>query len=57
MNYIYNVLYVSMLCKYVGDPTNVLGIDEIELSKSMMYEDWPIQILYKKLIITIRFDW
>lgn len=47
MNQIYNVLNVSLLHKYISDPTHVLRIKDVEIQINQIYEEYLIQILDK----------
>ena len=48
MSKIHNVFHVSMLRKYIPDPTHVLKIQPIELKEDLCYEEEPVQILDDK---------
>ena len=39
------MFHISMLCKYVPDPSHVLEAPEIELRDDLSYEEQPVQIL------------
>ena len=41
----HNVFHISMLCKYISDPSHVLETLEIELRDDLSYEEQPVQIL------------
>ena len=41
----HNVFHISMLRKYVSDPSHVLKYDTIALQKDLSYEERPISIL------------
>ncbi|XP_060964107.1 uncharacterized protein LOC133033411 [Cannabis sativa] len=45
---VHNVFHVSMLRKYVSDPTHVLSYETLELQPDLSYEKKPVQILDKK---------
>ncbi|KAL6191065.1 hypothetical protein ACLB2K_037457 [Fragaria x ananassa] len=45
---IHNVFHVSMLRKYVADPSHVLQEQPISLQKELTYEEEPVQILDQK---------
>ncbi|XP_060959134.1 uncharacterized protein LOC133030414 [Cannabis sativa] len=45
---VHNVFHISMLRKYVSDPTHVLSYDDIELQTDLSYNEQPIQILDRK---------
>ena len=42
---VHNVFYISMLRKYISDPSHVLEAPEIELRDDLSYEEQPVQIL------------
>ncbi|XP_024926589.2 uncharacterized protein LOC112490635 [Ziziphus jujuba] len=42
---IHDVFYVSMLRKYISDPSHVLETPEIELRDNLSYNEQPVQIL------------
>ncbi|TYK08793.1 retrotransposon protein, putative, Ty3-gypsy subclass [Cucumis melo var. makuwa] len=45
---IHDVFHVSMLCKYVPDPSQILEAQPVHLKENLSYEEEPIQILDKK---------
>ncbi|KAL6211008.1 hypothetical protein ACLB2K_016237 [Fragaria x ananassa] len=45
---IHNVFHVSMLRKYIADPSHVLEEQPISLQKDLSYEEEPVQILDRK---------
>ncbi|KAL6225752.1 hypothetical protein ACLB2K_004601 [Fragaria x ananassa] len=47
-NRIHNVFHVSMLRKYIVDPSHVLQEQPISLQKNLTYEEEPVQILDRK---------
>ena len=42
---IHNVLHVSMLRKYIADPSHVLKTPPIELEKDLSFEVQPVEII------------
>ena len=42
---VHNVFHISMLRKYISDPSHVLEAQEIELRDDLSYEEQPVQIL------------
>ena len=42
---VHNVFHISMLCKYILDPSHVLETLKIELMYDLSYEEQPVQIL------------
>ena len=49
MSRIHDVFHVSMLRKYIRDPTHVLTHQEVELNPEVEYEERPIKILDRKV--------
>ncbi|KAL5543351.1 hypothetical protein UlMin_007135 [Ulmus minor] len=45
---VHNVFHVSMLKKYVPDPTHVLEHEPIEVHEDLTYEEQPVQVLDRK---------
>ena len=45
---IQNIFHVSMLQKYVPDPSYVLENESIQVHEDLMYEEQPVQILDRK---------
>ncbi|KAM6577664.1 hypothetical protein CsatB_029501 [Cannabis sativa] len=45
---VHNVFHVSMLRKYVSDPSHILSYESLELQPDMTYEEQPVQILDRK---------
>ncbi|KAL5556291.1 hypothetical protein UlMin_038527 [Ulmus minor] len=45
---VHNVFHVSMLKKYIPDPSHVLEHKPIEVHEDLTYEEQPMQILDKK---------
>ena len=45
---VHNVFHISMLRKYVSDPTHVLSYEGLELDQDLSYEERPVQLLDKK---------
>ena len=42
---VHNVFHISMLRKYISDPSHVIEALEIELRNDLSYEEQPVQIL------------
>ena len=42
---IHPVFHVSMLTKYISDPSHVLQSQAVELSEDLTYEDYPVEIV------------
>ena len=45
---VHNVFHVSMLRKYILDPSHVLNYEPLEIKDNLTYEEVPIQILDQK---------
>ena len=45
---LHDVFHVSMLRKYVSDPSNVLSSQPIELKEDLSYIEEPVQILDRR---------
>ena len=48
MSGVHNVFHVSMLKKYIIDPSHVLQSDPVQLKENLTYEEKPVQILDRK---------
>ncbi|KAL4022855.1 hypothetical protein IC575_016601 [Cucumis melo] len=46
---VHNVFHVSMLRKYVADPTHVVEFEPLQISENMSYEEQPVEILARKV--------
>ena len=45
---IHDVFHVSMLRKYIPDPSHVLTEQPVEIQENLTYEDEPVQILDRR---------
>ena len=45
---VHNVFHISMLRKYISDPSHVLETLEIEMRDDLSYDKQPVQILGKE---------
>ena len=45
---VHNVFHVSMLRKYISNPSHVLSYEPLELTHDLAYEEVPVQILDQK---------
>ena len=45
LSQVHNAFHISMLHKYISDPSHVLETPEIELRDDLSYEEQPVQIL------------
>ncbi|CAL2247688.1 unnamed protein product [Prunus armeniaca] len=48
LSLVHDVFHVSMLRKYMPDPSHVLGHQPMELQEDLSYEEQPMQILDRK---------
>ena len=48
LSLVHDVFHISMLRKYVSDPTHVLSYEGLELDQDLTYEEKPVQIMDKK---------
>ena len=60
----HNVFHVSMLKKYVSDPSHVITQEPIEVHEDLTYEEKPVKILDRqdkrlrnKVIPLVKFLW
>ena len=61
---VHNVFHVSMLKKYVSDPSHILSQEPMEIHEDLTYEEKPIKIidrqekiLRKKIIPLVKVVW
>jgi len=45
---VHDVFHVSLLRKYISDPTHVLETQPIQVNEDLSYEEEPVQILDRK---------
>ena len=45
---VHNVFHVSMLRKYIPDPSHVLNYEPLKIKDNLTYEEVPIQIIDRK---------
>ncbi|PON58573.1 hypothetical protein PanWU01x14_166040, partial [Parasponia andersonii] len=45
---VHNVFHISMLRRYVSDPSHVLSQEPLELNPKLTYEEHPVQILDRR---------
>ena len=48
LSQVHNVFHISMLRKYISDPSHVLETPKIELRDDLSHEEQPVQILGKE---------
>ncbi|KAL0546232.1 hypothetical protein IC582_016138 [Cucumis melo] len=46
---VHNVFHVSMLRKYVADPTHVVDFEPLQINENLIYEDQPVEILAREV--------
>ena len=46
---VHNVFHVSMLRKYISNPSHILSNEPLELSQDLSYEERPVQILDRRV--------
>ncbi|WMV23732.1 hypothetical protein MTR67_017117 [Solanum verrucosum] len=46
---VHPVFHISMLKKYIGDPSLILPTEKIRITDSLSYEDIPVQILDRQV--------
>ncbi|KAA0064254.1 DNA/RNA polymerases superfamily protein [Cucumis melo var. makuwa] len=46
---VHNVFHVSMLRKYVADPTHVVEFEPLQISENMSYKEQPVEILAREV--------
>ena len=61
---VHNVFHVSMLCKYIPDPSHILRDQPVELKDNLTYKEQPMQIvdrreqiLRNKVILLVKVLW
>ena len=45
LSWIHPVFHVSMLRKYISDPSHVLQPQAVELSEDLMYKEYPVALV------------
>ena len=45
---VHNVFHVSMLCKYIPDPSHILIDHPVELKDNLTYKEQPMQIVDRR---------
>ena len=52
---VHNVFHVSMLRRYIPDPSHVLNYEPLKIKDNLTYEEVPIQILdYKDQVLRTK---
>ncbi|KAK6139125.1 hypothetical protein DH2020_027133 [Rehmannia glutinosa] len=46
---VHNVFHISMLRKYISDPSHIINHEELDVSNNLAYEESPVAILGKKI--------
>ncbi|XP_031249510.1 uncharacterized protein LOC116107370, partial [Pistacia vera] len=49
MDKVHDVFHVSMLRKYVSNPSHILRLEDVDLEENLVYEEHPIQILDRRI--------
>ena len=49
MGHVHNVFHISMLKKYIPDPSHILPYAEIPLRPDVIYEEQPAEILAREI--------
>ena len=45
LSWIHDVFHVSMLCKYISNPSHILETSAVKVKDDLSYEEQPVQIL------------
>ena len=45
LSHVHDVFHISVLKKYLPDPTHVLSVEPMEINENLSYEEKPIKIL------------
>ncbi len=45
LSHVHSVFHISMLRKYVPDPSHVLQLDTVELNKDLTFKEQPVAIV------------
>ena len=54
MSQVHPVFYVSLLRKYVADPTHVLSIQEIDVRADLSYQTYPVVVVDRQTRVLIN---
>ncbi|KAL4026018.1 hypothetical protein IC575_014425 [Cucumis melo] len=46
---VHDVFHVSMLRRYVADPTHVVDFEPLQISEDLSYEEQPVEILAREV--------
>ena len=64
MSKVHNVFHVSTLKKYVFYPSHVIGLQPIQISKDLTYEEVPLQIvdvmdkvIQREIVKLVKVQW
>ena len=49
MSMVHPVFYVSMLRKYLGDPSSIVPLDMVNVEENLSYEEVPVEILDRQV--------
>ena len=45
---VYNIFHVSMLRRYIPNPSHILSYEPLEFTQDVSYEEHPVEILDRK---------
>lgn len=51
---VHSVLHVSMLRKYIHDPSHVVKYGPLQLREDLSYKEWPVRIMNRKDYVLMR---
>src|SRR5262249_54492921 len=64
LSYVHPVFHISMLRKYIPDPSHVLQAPNVEIAEDLSYEETPVAILDRQIrklrnkeILMIKVQW
>ena len=64
MSQVHPVFYVSLLQKYVADPTHVLSVQEVDVRVDLLYLTYPVavidrqtRVLRNKEVNLVKIQW
>ena len=49
MGHVHPIFHISMLRRYVPDPSHILQTQEIEIDESLSYEELPVQVMDRQI--------
>ncbi|GAV83315.1 hypothetical protein CFOL_v3_26763 [Cephalotus follicularis] len=55
LSHVYNVFHVSLLRKFMANPSHVLRVDPIQVHEDLSYNEQPVEILdYKEQVLRTK---